>query len=61
MLLEQRNWKTNKNCNSYGFMKIHKKKSWVFPLPKSTMFFSEMGQSSLICNLHGFGKKGLVD
>jgi hypothetical protein len=42
-------------------MKIHKKKSWVFPLPKSTMFFSEMGQSSLICNLHGFGKKGLVD
>jgi hypothetical protein len=23
--------------------------------------FNEMGQSSLICNLHGFGKKGLVD
>jgi hypothetical protein len=23
--------------------------------------YSEMGQSSLICNLHGFGKKRLVD
>jgi hypothetical protein len=23
--------------------------------------FSEMGQSSLICNLHGFGKKRLLD
>ncbi len=23
--------------------------------------FSEMGQSSLICNVHGFGKKRLVD
>jgi hypothetical protein len=24
------------------------------------LFFNEMGQSSLICNLHGFGKKRLV-
>jgi hypothetical protein len=23
--------------------------------------FSEMGQSWLICELHGFGKKGLID
>jgi hypothetical protein len=22
MLLEQKNWKINKNCNSYGLMKI---------------------------------------
>jgi hypothetical protein len=25
------------------------------------LLFNEMGQSSLICNLHGFGEKKLVD
>jgi len=40
----------------------HKNKSWVFPLPKSTIYvFSELGQISLIITFHGFNEKTKVD
>jgi hypothetical protein len=40
----------------------HKNKSWVFPLPKSTIYvFSELGQISLIITSYGFNEKMKVD
>jgi hypothetical protein len=36
--------------------------SWVFPLPKSTIYvFSELQQSSLIVTFNGFNEKMKVD
>jgi hypothetical protein len=56
-------WINSLDGEFYGLMlcAVTQEEIMGFPTTQIHYVLSEMGQSSLICNLHGFSLKGLVD